>query len=146
MELTPEQYSEKQIVWNFADNQLRSLEKLLKVEEIRVYAFEFPIEYDSEKGRIDLVLEVVKNGNIFNRENTLLVLEFKKNKIKYGPIDQLKFYMKDIGPRLYRPNVLGFLVAPEFSQHEIEECKEAGYYCIQFDYKNNIRLINWEIK
>ena len=140
-ELTPDQLSEKQIVWKFAEKYLDTLKTLLKVQEIRVYAFEFPIEYKSEKGRIDLVLEVVKNGNIYDKKNPLLVLEFKKNKIKHGPIDQLKFYMKDIGARLYRPTVLGFLVAPEFSQHELEECRAADCHCIQFDDKDNIRLL-----
>ena len=133
--------SEKEIVWNFAEKSIEPLREILGVKELRVYSFEFPMEYKEEKGRVDLILEIVNDGNVYDKKNPLLVFEFKKNRIRYGPIDQLLFYMKSVGGKLYRPNVQGYLAAPEFSFHEIEEARKSNCHCLQFDNKGNIRLL-----
>lgn len=132
---------EKDMINLFLDNCLDKFKNILNEKEIRVYSFEFPVEYSGQKGKIDLILEIVKDGNIYNRENPLLIIEFKKDKINHGPVDQLSFYMKNIGQRLYRPNVFGFLAAPDFSYHEIEEAKKNNFRCIKFDTKGHIQLI-----
>ncbi len=125
----------------FVDKCLDKLRVLLSAEELRVYAYEFPTSYEKDAGKADLILEIVNNHNLYDKQNPLLILEFKKDKIKYGPVDQLKFYMKSIGPRLYRPNTYGYLVAPNFSIHEIEEALLQGFKCIQYDLKGNIKII-----
>jgi len=132
---------EKEIVKMFVSNYLDKMKKILNIKEIRVYSFEFPVEYEDQKGSIDLILEDVIDGNIFNRKNPLLVIEFKKDKIKYGPVDQLNFYMKTVGKQLYRPNVTGFLAAPAFSYYELEEAKKNNFRCIQFDLRGNMQII-----
>ena len=132
---------ESEIVEMFVDKCLDKFKTLLKVEELRVYSYEFPVEYEGEKGRVDLILEVVRNKNVYDRENPLLIIEFKRSHIKYGPIDQLQFYMKSVGPKLYRPHTHGFLAAPSYSSHEIQEAKKNKFHCIQFDLSGNIKLV-----
>lgn len=140
-QIKTEEVLEKQIIEMFLDNCLDKFKQLLNVEEIRVYSFEFPVEYSGQKGKIDLILEIVNNGNIFDRDNSLLVIEFKKDKIKHGPVDQLKFYMKSVGKQLYRKNVYGYLAAPDFSSHELEEARNNNFKCIRFDLKGNIQIL-----
>lgn len=138
---TDQDFLEKELVEIFLDKCLEKFRIHLNAEELRIYCFEFPVEYSGQKGKIDLILEIVKDGNIYNRENPLLVIEFKKNKIKYGPVDQLNFYMKDVGKRLYRENVRGYLAAPDFSYHELEEARKNDFGCIRFDTKGNIDIM-----
>jgi RecB family endonuclease NucS len=130
------------MVWGFIEKCLIPLQNLLEVDNVRVYSIEFPIVYEKDAGRVDLILEIVKDGDLFNKKNPLLVFEFKKDKIKYGPVDQLQFYMKTVKATLYRQTVIGFLAAPTFSVHEIEEATKAGFHCLQFDLSGNLNLLS----
>lgn len=139
--MSKENILEKDMIKIFLEKCIDRFKNILNAEEIRVYSLEFPVEYLGQKGKIDLILEIVKDKNLYNKENPLLVIEFKKSKIRYGPVDQLNFYMKDISKRLYRSNVIGFIAAPDFSYHEIEEAKKNNFKCIRFDIKGNVQLI-----
>lgn len=130
--------NEKEIVKKIAYEHLDDLSKLLH-RPLRVYAIEFPIEIEKQRHYADLLIEVEKNKNSLN--NILLIFEFKKNKIKYGPIDQLEFYLNHIPKKLYRKKATGFLAAPDFSDHEIQQLKERNLHGIQFDLYGNIKLV-----
>ena len=130
------------MVLGFVEKCLVPLQTLLDVDNLRIYSIEFPIVYEKEAGRVDLILEIVKDGNLFDKKNPLLVFEFKRDKIKYGPVDQLSFYMKTVGAALYRQTVIGFLAAPTFSVHEIEEATKASFHCLQFDLSGNLNLLS----
>ena len=133
--------SEKQLISVFEDKSLPILKNMIKVPELRVYSYEFPVSYEGQNGRIDMVLEIVNNGNLFDRSNPIIALEFKKNNINHGPVDQLNFYLKVLGKKLYRPNVSGWLVAPSFSVHEIEEASKNKIKCLMMDEEGNVKFV-----
>ena len=132
--------TEKDMVFGFADNCVPSLGESLGMPGLRVYSFEFPTKYKGQDGFVDMVLEDASNG-LFRKENKVFVLEFKKDRIRHGPVDQLAFYMKSVGLRLYRPNVEGWIVAPDFSVHEIEEARKHGFKCLQVNDKWQTRFL-----
>lgn len=121
-------------------NRLDDFKTLLKSPKLRVYAFEFPLEIDGTTKFADVIL-INENKEKF-REQQMIVMEFKKNKISYGPIDQLHMYVNNIHNKLYRKNkTIGILVAPEFSNYEIEQCKKYGYHALLLDSKFNMKFL-----
>lgn len=132
--------TEKDIKHLFMTEYLDKFKEMLKSPKIRLYAFELPIEIEGTNKFADIVL-INENKESFY-EQQILILEFKKNKISYGPIDQLHMYVDNIHKRFYRRNkTIGILVAPEFSKHEIEQCKKYGYHALLLDNKFNMKFI-----
>ena len=132
--------NEREFIDKFEEIGMPQVAKMIGAKELRVYAYEFPTSYQGQDGRVDVILEDVR-GDLFDRSNPIYLLEFKGHGITHGPIDQLNFYMKTVGKRLYRQNVQGWLVAPEFSAHEIEEAKKSGVRCLQIDTQGNVRFV-----
>ena len=131
---------EKEYIDKFEEVGMAQVAKMIGAKELRVYAYELPISYQDQDGRIDMVLEDVQGG-LFDRKNPIYVLEFKGHDVSHGPIDQINLYMKTIGKKLSRPNVQGWLVAPKFSTHEIEEAKKTGIKCLLIDAVGNVKFV-----
>jgi len=133
--------TEKELIGVFEEKSIPVLQKMLNVEELRVYAYEFPVKYLEENGRVDMILEIVQNKNLFDKTNPIIALEFKRDHIKHGPIDQINFYLKVLSKKMYRPNVSGWLVAPSFSDHEIQEAKKSNIKCLLLDESGNVKFV-----
>ena len=133
--------TEKEIKMEFIENHLNTFKNIVKRDTIRVYAIELPLDIGENKKFADIVLINEDPSKSFN-EMQMFVLEFKKNKIEYGPIDQLHMYVDFIHKRFYRKNpTVGILIAPKFSAHEISQCKKYGYHALQLDNHFNMRFL-----
>ena len=131
---------ERDYIDAFESVGIRQAEKITGAKELRVYAYEFPVSYQGQDGRIDMVLEDVR-GDLFDRSNPIIAVEFKGHDVSHGPVDQLNLYLKTLGKKLYRPNVSGWIVAPSFSVHEIEEAKKSGVRCLVIDTQGNVKFV-----
>lgn len=133
--------NEKEIKQHFiSDEHFYKFKDLLQSPQLRVYAIEFPIEIEKTKKYADIVLINEKQERFYDKQ--MFVLEFKKDHINYGPVDQLDMYVKSIHKRLYRRNkTIGILVAPSFSQHELKSCRMYGYHALQLDEYFNMRFL-----
>ena len=99
-----------------------------------------PVKSGDDKGRIDLLLE--QRHSMSAPSDKVLILEFKRSKIRHSAVDQLNFYFNFIKNKWHMPerDLMGVIVAPDFSQYEIEQSKEKGFKCLQFDSNMNFRL------
>lgn len=134
--------SEKEIKLEFI-NQLKKFKETIKRPNVRLYAYELPcrIELHKKEKYADVVLINEDTSKTFY-EMQMFVIEFKKDKIEYGPIDQLNMYVNYVHKKFYRKNpTIGILVAPQFSNHEIQQCKKYGYHALQLDNQFNMRFI-----
>lgn len=116
---------EKELVLFFESVILPNMNK--KGNTYRVYAYEFPVS--NEKGKIDMILENHIYGD--SLKNPLILIEFKKSHIKYGALDQIKFYKQSLGKKLHRPTIECWLVAPSFSDYEQKEAFNNNVKCLQ---------------
>lgn len=133
--------TEKEIVTNFRTTYFQSFKDLLKKPYLRVYSFELALEIEGTKKFTDLVLINEDPSKPFYQMQ-MFVLEFKKNNIDYGPIDQLHMYVENVHKKYYRKNTtVGILVAPSFSKFELSQCKKYGYHALQFDNHFNFRFL-----
>jgi hypothetical protein len=131
--------TEQEIKRKFITEYLEIFKEKLKAPKIRVYAIELPLEIEGKK-YADIVLINENKENFY--EHQMIVLEFKKNKITYGPIDQLHMYVEDIHKRFYRKNkTLGILIAPSFSTYELKQCKSYGYHAMILDERFNMKFL-----
>ena len=130
---------EKEIKHKFMTEYLEDFKKLLKSPEIRLYAFELPLDIEGKKFA-DIVLINENKENFY--EQQMIVLEFKKDKISYGPIDQLHMYVENIHKKFYRKNkTIGILVAPNISSYEVKQCKSYGYHAMLLDKRFNMKIL-----
>lgn len=133
--------TEKDIKINFAENLLDTFKDLLKVPNLRLYSMEFPVRTNDGKKYADMVLEIIYEGRN-HHDNPLIVIEFKKNKIDIGAVEQVLRYSKFIQLQLYRTRrVTRFIAGPDFSDFELQMAKESEVHCLQFDLRGNLRII-----
>lgn len=131
---------EKEIQFKFAKEWHNTLEKTLKLKNLRLYAMEFPVITKDGTKRADLVYEV--EGNKIPMHNPMFVLELKKDKIDVGVCEQVSRYAHNIKLQLYRKkSVKAIIAGPDFSDWEIKTCIEQGIHALQFDLKGNMRLV-----
>lgn len=131
--------TEKEIKHKFMAEHLEDFKQLIKSPRLRLYAFELLLDIEGKK-YADIVL-INENKEHFY-EQQMIVLEFKKDKISYGPIDQLHMYVNDIHKKFYRKNkTVGILVAPKISNYEVEQCKSYGYHAMLLDEKFNMKFL-----
>lgn len=132
--------NEKEIKQRFITEHFDKFKNLLQSPQLRVYAIEFPIEIENSNKYADIVLINENQEKFYDKQ--IFVLEFKKDHINYGPVDQLDMYVKSIHKRLYRRNkTIGILVAPSFSKHELASCRKNGYHALQLDNHFNMRFL-----
>lgn len=132
--------NEKEIKHKFVTEYFDNFKKILNSPKLRLYAIELPIQTNDFKGYSDIVLINENKERFYDQQ--MMVLEFKKEKINYGPIDQLHLYTQTIHKKFYRRNkTIGILVAPRFSKHEIEQCKSYGYHALMLDENFNMKFI-----
>lgn len=123
-------------------NHLETFKNILKKPTIRLYSFEMPIKLKDESIKYPDIILINEDPERTFYEMQMFILEFKKQEIKHGPIDQLHMYVDTIHKRFYRKNkTIGILVAPSFSQYEISQCKKYGYHALQLDNHFNMRFI-----
>ena len=97
---------------------------------------EFPVRtHDGEK-KVDIVLETIRND-----KKHLIVMEWKRDKIDLGVVEQVERYARYTKLQLYKDNVVKFIAGPDFSDFEIEMCKEHNVHALQFDLKGNMRIV-----
>jgi hypothetical protein len=125
---------EKELIEVFEISLLEKIQREINSPKLRVYAYEFPIKNNNESGNIDMILENHIYGNN-TLQNPLILLEFKRNHIKYGAVDQLNFYKKEIAQKLHRKEILLWIVTQSFSVHEISEASKNNIRCLQIDTK-----------
>lgn len=131
---------ERDIQKKFATEWHNTLQKTLKIDNLRLYAMELPIRTPDGKKRADLVYEV--EGGKTPMHNPMFVLELKKDKIDIGVCEQVSRYAHHIKLQLYRKNKVQSVIAgPSFSNWELKTCVEQGIHALQFDLKGNMRLV-----
>lgn len=131
---------EKEIKQQFITTHIDTFKNYVKSPQLRVYAIELPLSIETSTYYADIVL-INENKKLFN-DMQMIVLEFKKSKIDYGPIDQLHMYVENIHKKYYRrTKTSGILVAPKFSKHELEQCQEYGYHALLLDDKFNMKFL-----
>lgn len=118
--------NEKELKNNFMENHFNDFKGLIGIPEIRVYAIELPLRARTKNYFADLVL-------INESLKQFYVMEWKKDKIDYGPVDQLKLYVELTDNQFYRSNTIGILVAPDFSDYEIKECKSNNFLVLKYN-------------
>ena len=132
--------TEKEIKSEFVSNYFENFKQILKSPKLRVYAIELPVKTNDFNGYADIVLINENKERFYDMQ--MIVLEFKKSKVSYGPIDQLHLYTSIIHKKFYRRNkTVGMLVAPRFSNYEIEQCKSYGYHALMLDENFNMKFI-----
>lgn len=132
--------TEKQLKENFMEHYFDAFKKLVGQPNLRIYGIETPLRTKDGIKKADIIL-IIENGELFY-DQKMIVMEWKKTAIDYGPIDQLHMYVEYTKKQFYRTKpVSGFLVAPRFSNHEINQCKKYGYHALQFDEKGNMRIL-----
>jgi len=124
---------EKEIKYCFIDNHLRNFEELIKGIKLRVYAIELPVFTNSDGTKYaDIILEMDEHN--CPQDNKAFVLEFKKDKIDYhSAVAQVLRYSDVLQKQLYRKNrITPFIIAPEFSEHELKLAKETKVIPVQY--------------
>ena len=132
---------EKEIIEEFTRKEnLDKLVVLFQLNSLKVICTEMPVKSGQDKGRIDLLLE--QRESQYTRSDKILILEFKRSKVRHSAVDQLNFYVNFIKNKWYMPesDLMGVIVAPDFSQYEIDQSKIKGFKCLQFDSNMNFRL------
>ena len=81
---------EKDIKLKFVLDWLNDFKKLLKIDNLRLYSMEFPVTTPDGTKFVDIILEIMKYDSPM--DNILIVLEFKKDKIDIGVVDQVLRY------------------------------------------------------
>lgn len=133
---------EKEIKYMFIDNHLKNFEALIKAVKLRVYAIEIPVYTNSDGIKYaDIVLEM--DENTCPQDNKAFVLEFKKDKIDYhSAVAQVLRYSDVLQKQLYRKyRITPFIVAPEFSEHELKLAKEMKVLPVQYCWNTGIMKI-----
>lgn len=132
--------NEKQLKWDFVDH-LPDLGKMINMNNLRLYALEFPVRLSDKTVYADMLLE--DETSSCPMENKMVVLEFKDQEISHGAIDQLNMYLHNAPKQLYRKNgAIGILVSSVgFSVWELQQAKKEGHYCVLFDGKN-LKIMN----
>ena len=124
---------EKEIKYMFIDNHLKNFEALIKAVKLRVYAIEIPVYTDNDGIKYaDIVLEM--DENVCPQDNKAFVLEFKKDKVDYhSAVAQVLRYSDVLQKQLYRKHrITPFIIAPEFSEHELKLAKEMKVLSVQY--------------
>ncbi len=122
---------EKKLKWDFADH-LPDLGKLINMNNLRLYALEFPVRLLDKTVYADMILEDETSSH--PSQNKIIVLEFKDTEISHGPIDQLNMYLQNVPKQMHRKDVMGILVSSVgFSEWELQEAKKQGHICVLFD-------------
>lgn len=133
--------SEKDIKINFINNSLNTFKNLLKVPNLRLYSMEFPVRTKDGIKYADIILEIIYEGRK-NIDNPLIVIEFKRDKIDLGVVEQVLRYSKFIQLQLYRTKrVTRFIAGPSFSKFELDMAKDNEVHCLQFDLKGNLQIV-----
>ena len=123
---------EKKLKWDFTDH-LPDLGKLINVNNLRLYALEFPVKMSDRVVYADMLLE--QDNSTCSMDNDLFVLEFKDKEIVHSALDQLNQYCSVIPKQLYRKGkVTGVLVSSVgFSTWELTEARKQGRLCVLFN-------------
>ena len=131
---------EKDIKKKFVEEWLGTFQNLLGVKNLRLYSTEFPVRTPDGTKYADIVLEI-DNHEIWSN-NILIVMEWKKDKIDTGVVEQVLRYSSYIGKQLYRKKeVLSFIAGPDFSNWELKMCKEHNVHPLQFDLRGNMEIL-----
>lgn len=126
---------EKQIVDIFSRFHLINFSDLIKSEyPVRVYSFGIPVITDDGIKYPDLVLED-NNEKMSPMYRQMYVLEFKSGKQDYqSACSQVLRYAKFLKRQLYRKkDIISYIIAPCFSNFEIEFCKENKVISVKYD-------------
>jgi len=140
--------TEKEIKNKFIDNHLRNFATMLKIDEnkLRLYAIEIPIRTNNDGTKYaDIVLEIDEHS--CPQENKAFILEFKKDKIDYhSAVAQILRYSDLLQKQLYRKNrITPFIIAPEFSEHELKLAKENKVIPVQYCWETGYMKIKTKI-
>lgn len=131
--------TEKEIKIHFARQLIPIFGSLIN-KNLRLYSLEFPVRTNDGVKYADMIVEVDEHKTPMN--NKMFVLEFKKNKVDYGTVEQVLRYGIFIQKQLYRKKkVTSFIVGPEFSNWEIKMCKDNKVFPLQLDENDNMRLL-----
>lgn len=117
------------IRYNLITKDFKKFNSLLK-RNYRIYAIELPLFTLDGKKYADLVLEDEK-------KNTITIVEFKSDTVDYGIGEQITRYINAAHKQVWRSKdkIKGIIIGPDFSEHEIQMCKEFKIVPIQYDYK-----------
>lgn len=130
---------EKDIQLKFAQEWGNILSNTLQLKNLRLYALEFPVRTLDGIKRADLVYEV---DNKTPMDNSMFVIELKKDKIDVGVCEQVNRYAHYIQLQLYRNRPVKAIIAgPDFSDWEIKTCISQGVHALRFDNKGNMKLV-----
>lgn len=130
---------EREIQLKFAEDWMDELKKLFG-ENLRLYAFEFPIKTNDGIKYADLVFELTDSKTPM--DNKMIIIELKRDKIDIGAVDQVLRYSNFAKRQLYRKKKITSVIAgPDFSKWEIQTCKDNGVFPLQYDLSGNMRLI-----
>jgi hypothetical protein len=137
--------TENRIKQKFISKHIKDFAKLIKADEekTRLYAFEFPVRTNNDGTKYADVLLEIDDGET-SMDNKMFVLEFKSKKVDYqSAVAQVMRYSDIIQKALYRKKrVTPFVVAPDFSEHELQLAKENKVVPVQYDHDSGImRLI-----
>lgn len=135
--------TEKRIKKKFVEEHLPVFAKMINVDEkkLRLYSLEFPTKTDKDGTKYaDVVLEIIENGELYSKDNKLLVLEFKRKKVDYqSAVAQVLRYSDVIQKQLRRTKrVLPFVIADDFSEHETKLAKEHNVVLARYSHKSGI--------
>ena len=134
--------TEKEIKDKFIRNHFDNFKKLIKSDKLRLYGIEFPVRTQDGVKFADVVCEI--NDEDYSLDNKLLILEFKKLKVDSlkSAISQTLLYSTNISKQLYRrKKASAFIIAPEFSNFEIEMSYKNNVIPVQYDYKSGAMRI-----
>ena len=131
---------EKDIKKRFVEEWLNIFQNLLEIKNLRLYSMEFPVRTPDGTKFADIVLEI--DSHKVWADNILIVMEWKKDKVDFGTVEQVLRYSSYIGKQLYRKKeVLSFIAGPDFSDWELKMCKEHNIHPLQFDLRGNMQLL-----
>ena len=116
---------ELRIKKQFVKEHIPIFANLIKVdrEKLRLYAIELPVKTNKDgTKKADIILEIVEDGDLFNKNNKLLVLEFKSKKVDYqSAVAQVLRYSDVLRKQLWRKKrVTPFVVSTGYSEAEIK--------------------------
>ena len=132
---------EKAIKERFIDDHLEEFGSLIRCTNLRLYMMEMPVRTEDGIRYADIVLEMDTEPTPM--ENKAFVLEFKKDKVDYqSAVAQVLRYSNDLQKQLYRKKrVTPFIVAPDFSKHELKLAKELKVIPVQYDWKTGMMRV-----
>lgn len=131
--------TEKEIKHIFITSHLSNFEELIKAPKgkLRVYGIELPVKTADSVKYADVVCEIEEES--YSKDNKMIVLEFKRHKVDAlkSAVHQSMLYARFLQLQLYRSKkITPFIVAPKFSNFEVEMAYKNNVIPIAYDHKS----------